>query len=74
MAPNLAQIRADVAYLKTAADEQPLILANSSAPPNGPLYDPRTAATGNWQYLAPPNPTTRDRLLQFTRMKDLLAF
>ena len=54
----------NIRFVVTQA-EQPILLANSQAGTQGPLYDP--TAPANWLRLAAPNPTTRDELLSFTR-------
>jgi len=56
-------IQVDITRMRA---EQHILLLNSQAGTEDPLYDP-TAPPGQWVHLAAPNPTTRDVLSRFTR-------
>lgn len=62
---NINQQLANMANEITAIrNEQPILLTNSTAGNSEPLFNPTVPG---WVLLAPPNPTTRDQLLTFTR-------
>ena len=67
---NVNNLQVDVNNLQTDITamraEQHILLLNSQADTEDPLYDP-TAPPGQWVHLAAPNPTTRDVLSRFTR-------
>jgi len=59
---NINNLQTDITAMRA---EQHILLLNSQADTEDPLYDP-TAPPGQWVHLAAPNPTTRDVLSRFT--------
>jgi len=66
MRVNQQQGLLDIAYLRQRSEEMPFMLANSQAGPRGVLCNPAVVANGWAQPLAPPNPRTRDELMNFS--------